>query len=26
MQEDEIEAALAEFFTVDGLTARQLMP
>jgi len=26
MQEDEIETALADFFTVDGLTARQLMP
>lgn len=26
MQEDEIETALAEFFTIDGLTARQLMP
>lgn len=26
MQEDEIEAALAEFSTIDGLTARQSMP
>lgn len=26
LQEDEIETALAEFFTIDGLTARQLMP
>lgn len=26
MQENEIEAALVEFFTIDGLTARQLMP
>lgn len=26
MQEDEIETALAEFFTIDGLRARQLMP
>lgn len=26
MQEDEIETALADFFAIDGLTARQLMP
>lgn len=26
MQEDEIEIALAEFFTIDGHTARRLMP
>lgn len=26
MQEDEIETALADFFTIDGLTAKQLMP
>lgn len=26
MQQDEIEAALADFFTIDGLTARQLIP
>ena len=26
MQENEIETALADFFTINGLTARQLMP
>ena len=26
LQEDEVETALADFFTIDGLTARQLMP
>lgn len=26
MQENEIETALGEFFTIDGLTAKQLMP